>query len=71
MYRATKSLWQLIILVAGVTVVALGIILLVLPGPGLLVIFLGLLLLSTEFAWAHVPLNKIRHRFEHIIERFR
>lgn len=36
----------------GATVVATGIALLVLPGPGLLVIALGVGILATEFAWA-------------------
>jgi tellurite resistance protein TerC len=38
--------------VLGASVLALGVALLVLPGPGLLVIFAGLAVLSLEFAWA-------------------
>jgi uncharacterized protein (TIGR02611 family) len=40
------------ILVVGCVVVAAGIALLALPGPGMLVIILGLVILSQEFAWA-------------------
>lgn len=40
------------ILVVGVTVVLAGVALLALPGPGMLVIIVGLLILSTEFEWA-------------------
>ncbi|MFK7919377.1 MAG: PGPGW domain-containing protein [Ilumatobacter sp.] len=40
------------ILIVGVTVVLAGVALLALPGPGMLVIIVGLLILSTEFEWA-------------------
>ena len=36
----------------GLAVVAAGVVMLVLPGPGWLVIFAGLALWATEFAWA-------------------
>lgn len=42
--------------VAGVATVAVGLVLLVLPGPGLLIVFAGLGLLATEFGWASVLL---------------
>lgn len=40
------------IFVAGVAVTAAGFAMLVLPGPGLLVIIAGLSILAIEFAWA-------------------
>ncbi len=40
------------IFIAGVAVTAAGIAMLVLPGPGLLVIVAGLSILAIEFAWA-------------------
>ena len=43
--------------VVGVAVLALGIALLALPGPGVLVIALGFFILSSEYEWA-------RRRFE-------
>ncbi len=43
---------RVVILVFGTTIVLLGLALIVLPGPGLVVIFLGLGLLAIEFAWA-------------------
>lgn len=43
---------KVLILIVGVTVVLAGIALLALPGPGMLVIIVGLLILSTEFEWA-------------------
>lgn len=48
-------------LTVGGTLVAVGVALLVLPGPGLLVIALGLALLATEFAWARHVLVRGRH----------
>jgi len=43
---------RMLILVVGSTVVLFGVLLLVLPGPGILVIIVGLAILATEFAWA-------------------
>lgn len=41
-----------LILIIGSAIVLAGIVMLVLPGPGLLAIFAGLGLLATEFSWA-------------------
>lgn len=40
------------VLIVGVAVVLAGIALLALPGPGMLVIIVGLVILATEFEWA-------------------
>jgi uncharacterized protein (TIGR02611 family) len=44
--------WRIAITIAGVAVIAIGIVLLPLPGPGWLIIFAGLGLLATEYEWA-------------------
>jgi uncharacterized protein (TIGR02611 family) len=44
--------WQVVIFVLGLAVVAGGIVLLPLPGPGWLIIFAGIGLWATEFSWA-------------------
>jgi len=49
-----------IIFVVGITVLLLGIALLVLPGPAILVIPIGLLILATEFIWAKRLLKKMK-----------
>ncbi len=49
---------RVIVSVLGAAVLGLGIVLLALPGPGVLVIALGFLILSTEYDWA-------RRRFEY------
>ena len=43
---------KLIVAVIGSTVVLFGLALIVLPGPAVVVVPLGLALLATEFAWA-------------------
>ena len=49
--------WKIFIAVVGATVVLAGVALLILPGPGWLVIIIGLAILATEFAWAEHWLN--------------
>jgi uncharacterized protein (TIGR02611 family) len=48
--------------VAGFTLILIGAALLVLPGPGWLVIFLGLAVLATEFVWAERALNVAKEK---------
>ena len=47
-----RLLWRIGVTVLGVLVVAIGILLLPLPGPGWVIIFGGLGILATEYAWA-------------------
>jgi len=47
----------------GGTVILVGIAMLVLPGPGLLVIAGGLALLATEFIWARRALRNAKGTF--------
>lgn len=60
MIRHTKRFFVLII---GITIVIFGLLLLVLPGPGTLVIIIGLALLATEFVWAERILHKTKHHY--------
>jgi tellurite resistance protein TerC len=55
-----KTARRIAVLAVGSTVVALGVIMLVTPGPGLIVIPVGLAILGLEFAWARVWLRKVR-----------
>jgi uncharacterized protein (TIGR02611 family) len=48
--------------VTGGTILLLGVVMLVTPGPALLVIPIGLAILGLEFAWARLWLKKIRQR---------
>jgi tellurite resistance protein TerC len=51
---------RLIIAVVGFTVLLIGVALLVLPGPALLVIPVGLAILATEFMWARRLLARVK-----------
>ena len=51
---------QVVVAVVGGTVTLFGVALLVLPGPGLLVIALGLSILASEFVWARSFLHKVK-----------
>lgn len=62
--RTLDFAWRSAVLVLGLVLVIGGIVLLPLPGPGWLVIFLGLGLLATEFSWAARVLHEARHRYE-------
>jgi len=60
----------MLILVVGSTVVLFGVLLLVLPGPGIHVIIVGLAILATEFAWAEALLAAARRRAARVIKKF-
>ncbi len=47
---------------AGFAVLAVGLVMLVTPGPGLVVIIAGLAILATQFAWAERALDSARAR---------
>src|ERR1700748_23996 len=54
------QIWRGAIALAGLVVIIVGIVLLAAPGPGWLVIFLGLGVWATEFAWAKSLLKLTR-----------
>lgn len=55
-----KTARRTVIAVIGLTVLLIGAIMLVAPGPGLVVIPIGLAILGLEFAWARRWLRKVR-----------
>lgn len=59
-----RQLQRGFVLVCGMSLVLVGVAMVVLPGPGALVILAGLALLSTEFPWARGPLERVRHWIE-------
>lgn len=52
--------YRMIVLVVGAAVVAAGLAMFVLPGPGILVLIAGLAILGTEFLWARRLLQRAR-----------
>lgn len=63
--------WRVGVFVVGMTILALGVVLLPLPGPGMLVVVVGLGVLSVEFAWARGGLAKLRAVGAKLRERVR
>jgi uncharacterized protein (TIGR02611 family) len=59
---AGRVAWRVGVTVVGVAVIAGGVVLLPLPGPGWLVIFAGLGILATEYAWAARLLAWVREQ---------
>ena len=56
---------RLSVAAAGFVVLAVGLVMLLTPGPGLLVIIAGLAILAHEFAWAARALDKAKVRAAH------
>ncbi|MFE3602911.1 TIGR02611 family protein [Streptomyces sp. NPDC059142] len=54
--------WQVGVFLAGLAVVAAGVAMLVLPGPGWVVIFAGMAIWATEFVWAQLVLRWTRRK---------
>lgn len=49
---ALRIVYQVLVGVLGGTIIVVGLLLVPLPGPGWLIVFLGLAILGTEFLWA-------------------
>ncbi|MBW3569167.1 PGPGW domain-containing protein [Candidatus Parcubacteria bacterium] len=69
MNHSLKALKKILIAIFGVFVIIIGIILLPLPGPGMLVIVAGLLILSTEFDWAKTHLHNAKKRLNDVYKK--
>lgn len=52
--------------VLGILLLVAGVAMLVLPGPGILAIFLGITFLAHEFHWARRVQNWMKNRYEHL-----
>jgi tellurite resistance protein TerC len=60
--RTYKVARRIAVAVVGSTLLAVGVALIVLPGPALIVIPVGLAILSIEFAWARLWLRRVRRK---------
>lgn len=60
--RIAASARRLAVGCVGFALCGAGLVMLVLPGPGILVVFIGLLVLATEFSWAERAVERSRHR---------
>ncbi len=59
-----RRIWRIarpaVVLIAGLSLVLVGIVAIPLPGPGWAIVFAGIALLATEFVWARWLLTKTR-----------
>lgn len=58
--RTLRQAKKVIKIVFGLTLLLGGVVMLVTPGPGLLVIALGLAVLAAEFVWARRLLDRLK-----------
>ncbi len=58
-YRVAR---RIVVVVVGFTVLLAGVVMIVVPGPALIVIPVGLAILGIEFAWARFWLKHVRER---------
>nr|WP_206488398.1 TIGR02611 family protein [Rhodococcus sp. KRD162] len=56
--------------VVGTLVLALGVVAIPYPGPGWLIVFAGLGILASEFAWAKSALRFVRKRYDEFMDWF-
>ncbi|HYC22429.1 MAG TPA: PGPGW domain-containing protein [Candidatus Bathyarchaeia archaeon] len=62
MNGALRQARRLVVLVVGSSVVAVGVLMIVLPGPAFVVIPAGLAILATEFVWARRLLDRVKQQ---------
>lgn len=60
-YSKLRYAKKVIISVVGFTILFVGFALLFLPGPGIVVIFFGLVVLAVEFVWAKRLLERLKN----------
>ena len=59
---------RIVVAVFGFTVLLIGVAMIVTPGPGWLVILLGLSILSAEFVWARRLMTRLKRAGKEITE---
>lgn len=57
---SVKRVKRIFIGIVGITILLIGILLLFIPGPGIVVIFIGLAILASEFLWIRRKLKKLK-----------
>lgn len=68
---AGRAARKVAISTVGTTILVAGVVLLPLPGPGMLVVFLGLAILSTEYSWPTRLAHHMRRPVADFAERRR
>jgi uncharacterized protein (TIGR02611 family) len=64
--RTVEQVRRAFRIVAGFTLLLVGAVMIITPGPGWLVIFLGLSLLAAEFIWARRLMDRMKREGERV-----
>lgn len=70
-WRGSRWAKRIAIAIVGFTVLAIGIAMIVLPGPAIVVIPIGLGILGLEFAWARRWLREMKERTTSVVGAIR
>src|SRR3954465_7187938 len=70
LFATYKLAKRIAIGIVGGSVLVVGVLMIVLPGPAFVVIPVGLGILSLEFAWARIWLKKVRAKAEEMARGF-
>jgi uncharacterized protein (TIGR02611 family) len=68
MVRTVEQVRRVFRVVGGFTLLLAGVVMIVTPGPGWIVIFLGLGLLAAEFVWARRLMDRIKREGDRVRE---
>ena len=64
-----RTIRKFIVTILGVTVIFFGLVLMVLPGPGLVVAAFGVAILGLEYGWAKRLASRMRGAIEKALRR--
>lgn len=59
-----------VVATVGATLIVLGLLFMVLPGPGIPLIIAGFVILASEFAWAEVVVQRMRKEGDRLAASF-
>jgi uncharacterized protein (TIGR02611 family) len=68
---AADFTYRIVVGAVGLVVLGAGILAIPYPGPGWAIVFIGLAILATEFAWAHRLLHYTRERYDRVMDWFK
>ena len=66
--RTPASIRKPLVSVLGALIIVVGIILMPLPGPGMLIVVVGVSVLASEFTWAKSAYERIMHTARHLLK---
>jgi len=68
--RLPHPIRWVVVATVGATLIALGLVFMVLPGPGIPLIIAGFVILASEFAWAEVVVQRMRRDGDRLAKSF-